>query len=168
MKLAQRLGITRYEADEHYRAALHAFSARDFAKAKAEINLALELLPNHAEYHATLGFLLLDGKDVPAATEAFERTLALNPYEMLANYGQGMIAYRAKDWTSASGYFMDAFAAQPSRAETQYYLAMVSHRLGKNGEAIHWMEEAAKQFSNAEDRRERHCLSWIREFEKLL
>ena len=134
----------------------------------AEIEFSIELLPKHAEYHAALGYFLLDDKDLVAAKDAFECALALHPYEMLANYGQGVIAYRDKDWKSAAGYLTNALAAQPERAETRYYLAMINHRLGRNSEASQWMKSAAEIFVTADDRRERYCHAWIREFERLL
>ena len=126
------------------------------------------MLPTQAEYHATLGFFLLEGKDVFAAKEVFQRALELHPYEMLANYGLGMIAYRDKDWVTAAACFTNALAAQPERAETQYYLAMISHRLGENQVALKWMKSAEALFVKTEDRRERHCQTWIREFERLI
>lgn len=168
MKLAQHLGISRYEADERYRAGLAAFARRDQAQAIRALESAVELLPSHAEYHAALGFVLLDDKQQRAANAAFERALSMNPYEMLANYGLGAIAYRAKKWLEAKNYFTVAHAAQPKRAETRYYLAMVQHRLGQNADALRWMGGAASAFAAAGDRRESHCTAWTREFRKLL
>ncbi len=170
-KLAQRLGLPRYAADERYQAALRAFIARDLQTAKREAQFAIDLLPTHAEYQAAYGFFLLEDKanrDKAGAKAAFELALRLNPYEMLANYGSGMLAYQAKDWAAAGDYFLNALAAQPARAETQYYLAMVSHRLGQNDAALRWMAAARAAFAKIEDRRERHCRAWQREFEKLL
>ncbi len=167
-KLAQRLGIPRYQADQHYRAGLAAFISRDLAKSISELQTAVALLPRHAEYHAALGFILLDDKQLRAAGESFERALSLNAYEMLANYGQGMITYRARNWLEAMNYFEAAHAAQPKRPETQYYLGMVNHRLGRNAEALRWMEGAAVGFAKIGDRRETHCTAWKREFRKLL
>ena len=165
--LAQRLGITRYDADQRYRAGLAAFAARDRRSAIAELRAAIELLPNHAEYHAALGLLLLEDKRKADALEAFDEALRLNPYEALANYGKGMIAYRAKDWGDAEGRFLQALAAAPNRAEAQYYMAMVQHRLGRNAEALEWMRAAAAGFAEENDKRENHCQAWMREFEKL-
>ena len=166
--LARRLGLSRYEADERFRAALSAYSGRNLKAAKAEAELAIELLPTQAEYHATLGYFLLEDRDAIGANEAFARALELHPYEMLANYGQGMIAYRNKSWQTAAACFTNALAADPSRAETQYYLAMVNHRLGHNSEAVKWMQAAAAAFGESEDQRERHCHAWIKEFIRLI
>ena len=165
--LAQRLGISRYEADQRYRAGLAAFAARDQRTAIAELRAAIELLPNHAEYHAALGLLLLEDKRKAAADAAFDEALRLNPYEALANYGKGMTAYRAKDWRAAEDLFFKALAAQPKRAETHYYIGMVKHRLGQNAEALDWMRSAAAGFAADNDKRESHCRAWMREFEKL-
>ncbi|MCY3779126.1 MAG: tetratricopeptide repeat protein [Chloroflexi bacterium] len=167
-KLAQRLGLTRYRADERYRAGLAAFVSRDLESAIRELQMAAELLPSHAEYHAALGFVLLDGKRQREARESFKQALTLNRYEMLANYGRGIIAYRGKSWLEALNFFSAAYAAQPERAETEYYLGMINHRLGRNKEAVKWMEAAAAAFAKTGDRRESHCTAWLREFHKLL
>lgn len=165
---AKRFGATRYRADEHYQAALSAYGERNLNAAIGELELSIELLPTHAEYHATLGLILLEGKDYSAAKVAFERALELHGYEMLANYGLGIIAYREKAWQRAADCFSNSLAAQPQRAETHYYLAMVNHRLGQNAQAMTWMKSAAARFASAEDRRESHCYAWLREFERLL
>lgn len=165
--LAQRLGFSRYDADQRYRAGLAAFAARDRRSAIAELRAAIKLLPTHAEYHAALGLLLLEDKRKADADAAFDEALRLNPYEALANYGQGMIAYRAKDWAAAETCFFQALAAQPERAEAQYYMAMVQHRLGQNAEALDWMRAAAAAFAAKNDKREKHCRAWMREFETL-
>ena len=164
----RRFGVARYHADERYRAALKAHGERDLKTALQEIEASIALLPSHAEYHAALGYFLLEGKEVVPAQEAFRRALALHPYETLANYGLGAIAYRDKDWKQAGDRFADALAAQPERAETHYYLAMVHHRLGENQVALNWMKSAEALFAKSEDRRESHCQAWIREFKRLV
>ncbi len=166
--LKQRLGLTRYDADEHGKQAWQAYSRSDFEEAYAQMRLAIELLPNHAEYHAALGLFLLEDDAKSEAMVAFERALSLNPYEMMANYGRGMIAYRKKNWEAALGFFLNALAAQPTRPEIQYYLAMVKHRQGDNALAQKWMRDAQAGFAKIGDRRERHCQAWISEFIKLL
>jgi len=166
--LAHGINLARYQADEHYQSALGAYKERDLRSAKAAIQASIELLPKHAEYHAVLGYFFLEDKDLAPAKEAFERALDLQPYDMLANYCQGLLAYREKNWKRAAGYFTNALAAQPKRAETQYYLAMIHHRLGRNVEAIDWMKLASAGFARAGDQRGRYCHAWISEFERLL
>ena len=166
--LARRLGAVRYRADEHYRASLKSFVKRDLAASIDELRLSLDLMPGHAEYHAALGFMLLDDRRGNEAQAAFERALGSNRYEMLANYGLGAIAYRGKQWQAALSYFETALLAQPKRAETQYYLAMAHHRLGQNQAALEWMRQAESSFAKTDDRRQAQCAAWAREFDKLL
>ena len=165
---AQRLGGARVAADQHYASALRAFEGRRLAEAQGHIESAIELLPHHAEYQAMLGWIHLQGDADGAAQAAFDSALDANPYEMLANYGKGMLAYREKQWGSAAGYFLDALAAQPERPETQYYLALVRHRQGENAHARQWMRAAQANFAKAKDEREQACQAWIREFDTLI
>lgn len=167
-RLAQRLGLTRYDADLHYARALQAHQQGDFESAHAQMRLAIRRLPNHAEYHAAQGFFFLEDDSQSEAVEAFARALSLNPYEMMANYGRGIIAWRGKDWEAAAAAFLNALAAQPARPEVQYYLALVKHRQGDNGAAWQWMQAAQAGFAKAKDKRERRCRAWMREFAKLL
>ena len=168
-RLVERLGLTRYDADQYYKQALQAYKKRNIEEAYAQIKLAIEFLPSHAEYHAAQGFFYLeDDVQKKKAEEAFDTALSFNPYEMLANYGRGIIAYNDKNWEEASAYFLDALAAQPTRPETQYYLAMVNHRLQNNHQALKWMQEAKNGFEKTGDKRERLSERWVREFEKLI
>lgn len=167
-RLVERLGLSRYDADQYYKQALQAYKKNNLEEAYAQIKLAIQLLPSHAEYHAVQGFFYLEDDVKKKAEKAFDEALSLNPYEMLANYGRGMIAYNDKNWEEAVAYFLDALAAQPTRPETQYYLAMVNHRLRNNTHALQWMQEAKNGFAKANDKRDRICERWIREFEKLV
>lgn len=166
-KLAQRLGASRFEADEAYLGALAAFRRKDLKQALAQIKSALARHPSHAEYHAALAWFQLEGDDRSRARAGFDRAMAINPYEMLANYGLGMLAYKDKDWEAAADYFLNAMAAQPDRPETMYYLSLVRHRQGDNERALHWMQKAHEEFAAADDKREKQCRAWIREFAKL-
>lgn len=169
-----RLGLTRYEADEYYRMALGNYQKKNLEEAINNINRALELFPNRAEYYAARGlFRLEDG--LPDQAEAdFEAALKRHPYEMLANYGRGAVLYEREEYEAALEYFTRAWAAQPDRAETLYYLAMTEHRLRNNQKALQWMRQASnalgkQDISDRETRkRQRNAERWIGEFEKLL
>ena len=167
-KLSHRFGAKRFAADEYYARALQAYQAQRLPEAQEHIESAIELLPNHAEYLAMQGWIHLEGDETGAAKAAFDLALQANPYEMLANYGKGMLAYREKSWDSAAGCFLNALAASPDRPEIQYYLALVRHRQGENAQALQWMDAAKTIFAKASDDREERCHAWLREFEKLL
>ena len=154
--------------DQRYRAGLAAFAARDQRTAIVELRAAIAVAAQSCRVSRGARLAAAGRQtEVRARVDAFDEALRLNPYEALGNYGKGMIAYRVKDWGAAEGYFFKALAAAPKRAEAQYYMGMVKHRLGRNDEALDWMRAAATAFAVKNDQREKHCRAWIREFDKL-
>ena len=168
MNLARRFGASRYRADEHCQRAIAAFIDNDRESALDSIDAAIDLLPAHAEYHATRGWILHELGDAGEAELAFNHALELYPLDMLSNYAAGMRAFRAKDWAAAETAFMNCLASQPDRPETRYCLALTKHRQHDNAKALEWMRAASAGFTASGDDRHHDCLAWIREFEKLL
>ncbi|MBZ0288827.1 MAG: tetratricopeptide repeat protein, partial [Anaerolineae bacterium] len=121
-KLTQRLGLPRYEADEYYKQALAMFPKGQFDQAIDRMDKAIDILPTRSEYFAARGFFYLqDGVDDKARAD-FEAALKLYRFEMLAHYGLGVLAYRARKYAEAVTHFNSAAAADPNRGETLYYL----------------------------------------------
>ncbi len=166
-RVTARLGLTRYDADEYYKLALAAYGKKNLEEAILNVENAIALHPHHAEYHAARGFFYMEDGINDKAKEAFDEALAINPYEMLANYGKGQLAYHDKDWDTALNHFIDAVAADPNRPELHYYIALVSHRKGGNDQALQWMIQAQAGFEKADDKRSRDAEKWLREFTKL-
>jgi tetratricopeptide (TPR) repeat protein len=166
-RLTQRLGFTRYEADEYYREALQHYGKRKVNDAILSMERAIELLPTNAEYYAARGFFYLeDGIDKKAAVD-FEKALELYSYEMMAHYGLGMIAYKAKKWDEAQEHFTNAYRANPERPETLYYLALSHHHKGENTPALAYMQQAEVLFEANEDKRKSQTGRWVRQLQKL-
>lgn len=164
-----RFGTSRYEADEHYRMALQQFQDNDLDKAVQHIDQAIQIAPAQAVYHAARGFFRLEDGLPPTDIEPdFDAALQRNPYEMLANYGKGVLRYREQEYTAAQEYFITAWGAQNDRPETLYYLGMVAHRLRDNVQAVQWMTEAKRQFEAQEnDDRAALAQQWIDTFTDL-
>jgi len=168
-RLVARFGLTRYEADEYYKIALDDFRKKNLEQAILNISHAIDALPNHAEYYAARGYFRLEDGDKPKAEIDFIEALKHNKYELLAHYGRGIIAYQDKNWEEARAHFSDAWAANPQRAETLYYLGLVYHRLGENTRARDWMQQAQHAYEKADNSRDaRSAERWLREFDKLL
>jgi tetratricopeptide (TPR) repeat protein len=165
-KLSQRLGLTRYEADEYYKKALQAYDKRQLSEAILAMEKAIELLPTNAEYLAARGFFYLEDGVIDNARTDFEESLKRHPLEVLAHYGLGIIAYRERQWEEAIAHFTQAYRANPERAETLYYLALAYHHHGQNGPALTYMQRAAEIFEKNNDRRRRDADRWIRQLEK--
>ena len=133
-----------------------------------EIEASIALLPSHAEYHAALGFFLLESKDLARRKKHSSARLPCTPMRCSPIMGWARLRIGTRIGSGRPPCFTNALAAQPERAETHYYLSMVKHRLGDNQAALDWMKSAEALFAKAEDRRENHCQAWIREFERLV
>ncbi|MFW5708697.1 MAG: tetratricopeptide repeat protein [Chloroflexota bacterium] len=167
-RLAQRLGLTRYEADEHYKRALEAYNKNELEHARQEMTYAIELLPTNAEYYAARGLFHLEDSHFDEAQTDFEQALKLYPYEMLAHYGRGRIAYRNRNWEEALAHFADAYRADPERPETLYHLALTYHHLGRNALGLSYMQQAAARFdAQGNTKTRRNAERWIKEMSRL-
>ncbi|MCC6614435.1 MAG: tetratricopeptide repeat protein [Anaerolineae bacterium] len=162
----QRLGLTRFEADEYYTRALDAYKKRDFDVALDAMNDAIELMPRKAEYLAARGFIFLEDGEQKRALDDFHAALVLNRYEMLAHYGRGMIAYQDQNWDEALAHFKDAFYADQNRPETLYYLGLTYYHKRDFASAIDFIERARQAFETANDRRKAEAERWLREIQR--
>ena len=173
-RLVSRLGITRYDADEYYRIALASYQKKNLDEAVLNLNRAIEAYPRRAEYYAVRGYFRLEDGLYEEAEPDFDYALTINPYEILANFGKGVIAYNLKDDDKAIEYFTKAWAADTERAETLYYLGLAYHRKRNNVQAKQFMSQAADIYGQiAEDNRDarknkKNAERWIREFDKLI
>lgn len=172
-RLVERMGITRYEADEYYRKALDFYQKHNLEEAILHINQAIELFPNRAEYFAARGlFRLEDGLPTEASAD-FDHSLKIHPYELLANYGKGAIAYKNNEFEIAREYFRKAWAVNPERTETIYYLGLVEYRLNNPEQAIIWMRQASSKFDALGEDKEakkhkRDADRWIIEMDRII
>ncbi|NWG18420.1 MAG: tetratricopeptide repeat protein [Chloroflexi bacterium] len=164
----QRLGLSRYEADEYYRMALEAYQKKRLDDAILNMNEAITLLPTRAEYWAARGFFYLEDGVLDKAQADFEQALRRHRFEMLAHYGRGVIAYKDRNWQEALAHFSDAYRSDPKRPETLYYLALCFHRTGDNTAALRMMEQAAAAFTDLDERRKADALRWVKEFQRIL
>lgn len=174
-RLNQRLGLTRYDADENYKRALDAYKKSDFDNAIDAMNTAIESLPNHAEYYAARGFMYLEDGEEKRAQEDFEQAIKHYRYEMLAHYGLGMLSYKnaqkskdVADLDSAIIHFTNAHRANPNRAETLYYLSLTYYHKGDYAHAVQFMISAQAAFEQAGDKRKTNADRWIREFQRMV
>jgi tetratricopeptide (TPR) repeat protein len=161
----------RHEADQFYKEALQFFMKNQFKEALNAIGSAIEFTPNRADLYAARGFFYLQkgGRaDKNKALADFETALEIFPYEMLAHYGRGMVAYKAKEWEEATTHFTQAYRTRPERPETCYYLALSHHHQGQNVLALPLMQQAHSRFEEKGDKRRTDANRWLRQLEKLI
>jgi tetratricopeptide (TPR) repeat protein len=166
-RITQRLGLTRFEADEYYQQALASYRKAKPDTAILQMTDAIALLPTRAEYYAARGYFYLGEDNKEKALADFEKALKLDRLEMLAHYGRGMIAYKDKNWEEALAHFGDAYKADPKRPETLYYLALTYHRKGSHEVARRLMDMAVSAFAE-NDKRRGDAQKWVKEFDKIL
>lgn len=166
-RLSQRLGLTRYEADEYYRKGLAAYEKRNLEEAIINITDAINALPTNPEYYAARGLMYVEDDIPDKALADFEQALKRYPYEMLAHYGRGVLAFREKEWDTALEHFTQAYRSDPNRAETLYYLALTYHRKGEQVNAHTVMQKAQALFEQSGDKRKSDAAKWSRTLEKL-
>jgi tetratricopeptide (TPR) repeat protein len=162
----QRLGFSRYEADEYYQRALDAYKKREFDAAIDAMNDAIDLLPRKAEYVAARGFFYLEDGEQKKALEDFHSALVINRYEMLAHYGRGLVAYKDGNWEEAQAHFKDAYYANPQRPETLLYLCATCFQQKDYANAVNYAERARQLFEAAGDRRKSEAERWLRDITK--
>jgi len=168
-RLTQRLGLSRFEADEHYKAALKHYDKRDVNEAILSMEEAIKLLPTNAEYYAARGFFYMQDGIHDKANADFDRALEIYPYEMLAHYGRGVIAYRGKKWDEAVNHFTQAYRIDQQRPETLYYLALAYHRQGSNELALSYMQQADTRYDEVGSKgSKRNAERWIRTISRLI
>ena len=165
-RLNQRLGLTRYEADEAYKQALDFYKKGDLDNAEDQLGKAIDALPGNSEYYAARGLLFLEDAEYEQAEADFVEALRLFPYEMLAHYGRGAIAYKQKKWDEALEHFTKAYHAKTDRPETLYYLALTHYQRGEYASAAERMFAANELFEKANDRRKADSGRWLKELAK--
>lgn len=165
-RLDQRLGFTRYEADAAYKRALEAYRKGDYDAALDLLNAALDAQPGRSELLAARGLVYLEDGEKDRARADFEAALKAFPYEMLAQYGLGAIAYREGQWEQALDHFTRALYIDQDRGETLYYLALTYYQLKNYPQAQALMQRALDQFEAANHKGKADAVRWLREISR--
>jgi Tfp pilus assembly protein PilF len=124
-------------ADAHNNLGLIYLAQGRVSDAAVQFRKALENLsyatPEFAAYN--LGKAQYQLGDYAAATEAYERSLAILPNNAEARFELGMAYARLGRLTEAEKAFSAAVQLRPDVARTRYELGMVLFKLGRRGEA---------------------------------
>jgi len=105
---------------------------------------ALQLNPNNAEAHATLGATLSAHGLHDRAKTHLRRAIELNPDDLHAHCNLGLELIRSRAFQEAAAQFREALRIHPEFAKAHYNLGRLLRQLGKPDEAEHHLAEAAR------------------------
>lgn len=103
--------------------------------ARAEFKRSIELKPAQTESYFQLGQMALDVHQDDTARSYFHEVLARDPAHGGALTGDGIAAYRRKEFTVARERLSAAVAASPDYQPAHYYLGLTLARLGEKVES---------------------------------
>ncbi|MGH7476398.1 MAG: ammonia-forming cytochrome c nitrite reductase subunit c552 [Longimicrobiales bacterium] len=116
----------------------------DTRRAIAAYQKALEIRPDHAALHHSLGLTYAAGGDPQRALEAYGRSLELEPDQALVWVNAGIALNAAGDQATAQDAFSRAIEVNPWEPLGYFNLANAHLRAGRSGDAVPLYEKAAQ------------------------
>jgi tetratricopeptide (TPR) repeat protein len=135
----------------YLRAADEYLKADDFAGAERQCRKALELNPNNALVHGTLGVALARQDKLDEAIRHFSQAISLEPGYVDAHYSLGQAMARKGKVTEAIRHFSAVLRFQPDHAEAHGYLGSLLLAGGMLKEATVHLSEAIRLDPNYAD-----------------
>ncbi len=151
--------------ERYYERGLLQYEKGKYEQAVADLDEAIHLKSNKAEYFAARGLILLQAGRTADAELDLAYALKLDRKQWLAHYARGMLAFQEGDFNSAKNHFSRAQPLAPERPEIYYYRAITLHLLDNDDEAARDMEFAIDHFEAA-DKRHRLAQKWLSFFKK--
>ena len=117
---------------EYFKAGRNRFESGDLKGAVAAYLQSIELQPDSAEVHLSLGLAYLKLEKNKDAAKAFKDSVRLEPDVAEAQYGLGLAYFRITRHKDAADAFKRATILRPDMAKAHYGLALAYQELGKD------------------------------------
>jgi tetratricopeptide (TPR) repeat protein len=117
-------------------------------EATTELRRSIALEPNQTESYYQLGQIELDAHHDAAAQPLFAKVIDRDPKHGGALTGLGILAYRAKNFTTAEHDLALAVESSPDYQPAHYYYGLTLGRLGKTSASQAELKRAAELASN--------------------
>jgi tetratricopeptide (TPR) repeat protein len=142
--LREYLKIKPGDASAHYGLGHLLYMLSKDEEAKIELERSIALQPHQTESYYELGQIALDSHNDAAAKDAYARVLAAAPNHGGALTGMGVLAFRAKDYTTADKYLSQAVICAPDYVTAHRYYGMTLAHLGRD-------EQSKQELTLAQD-----------------
>ncbi len=126
---------------------IHAESATKLGNIKQaiiDLQLALELQPENAELHNSLGFVYMTAGQLDQASEEFTTAIALDAKQAKAFNNRGMIKVAQQDFLMAVNDFNEALQVNENYVDAYNNRGFAYWELGNHAEAIKNFDSAIK------------------------
>jgi len=110
----------------------------------AEFERSIQLQPVQTESYYQIGQIELDAHRDAKAELLFRKALERDPKHGGALTGMGVVAFRAKDYTSAEKYLVAAEKTAPNYGPAHYYRGLALSHMGRRDEGEAELREATK------------------------
>jgi len=106
------------------------FPPLSLVEARAAADRAVALEPRNADAHHTLGLALMSVPDLPAASDAFQRALALEAGRAISALDIAQIEYAERRYDAARRWVDSAIALEPQQARNFMLRSLMRARSG--------------------------------------
>jgi tetratricopeptide (TPR) repeat protein len=135
--------LAEIRADEQYALGLAALQRGDASTALPPLRQAIKANPRHFLAHVQLGDALLALDKPAAAADAYRRAVDLQPQVSDARIGFAEALLKAKKPARAEAILRAGLDLEPSSAELNFSLGLLLESLGKDDEALHFLQRAS-------------------------
>lgn len=135
-----------------------------FSAGRAQLREAIELRPEHAEWHFRLGRLEREAGQIAAAQQAFSRALELAPDHVRARVQRAELLGESGVWDEAVADYRQVLLEQRDYSRAWYGLGVALDALGDGDGALAAYREFLSMWQQ-EDQRARDVRSRVRELQ---
>jgi tetratricopeptide (TPR) repeat protein len=144
VSVAEASQKVRKDARKSYESGVKQRSNKEFDKALASLERAIEIYPSYFQALAERGEVRINLGQISKAAEDFEAALALNPDYELALRGAGYCRLSEQKYAEAAQLLGRAVLTDSSVAESHLFLGVANLALGKNEAARTALKEALR------------------------
>ncbi len=120
------------------------YMAHDYARARADLQKAIQLNPHLPGVYAYYGKTLLESGDQAGGQKALEEALQLDPNDFISNLDLGLLLRQTQDYSGAMKYFRHALEVHPGDPGVRFEIAATEIGQGRLPEAASDLESLIK------------------------